>query len=362
MQTTEECDEVIAFDLQLWSKVKSLATLLQKTEDDATLSIELDFVAPELCCEIFQDPQQPYCFVDEGQQLVVGVSSSWFKTVLERRLHGLGKSSTSLKLSAFCLLGNPQNYHLWAQRRRYLRGTNLQELVEEWIFTSLILTKHLKTVEAWQHRRWVKEQMLKVDQRLLWFYREANFLHKTCEKHLRNYPAWAYRHWLIKGSESRCEKKDFLNLLSEEIDLCKRFFEMHNGDASVGWHLIFCARQEKKNLESMGAAGQQLVKRRASSLFQFSNGLLASHFEKGHEALWSFRRGLVVTYCLGNEGGLGGWDVECEVQFALCHCDCFVDISHPHVDVMSAADCGGSVCWHQYYAAAYGVWLLEKHF
>lgn len=264
----------------------------------------------------------------------------------------------------------------------------LQALVEELLFTSLVLSKAYKLGDVWSHRLWVWTQIMlvlgaRVEEAALvsWVHsHDEHVLTDAFHNHPMNLNAWQYRRLLLnlcsKGSlfplspttaslPPMCGPTLLLEIVQHHTSSALKFLKAHHRDTSCSRFLVdllvsagnVVASQEMPFLEL-----QLLVKTTWISLLQLTSRLLAQTCATGHESLWHLRLGLIHFalhyHVSGTDRPLrGNWSVEDELLFVSTHMDGVIIDEPPHKPDIAA--CSGSVVFHQWHAARYGIQFLQ---
>ncbi|CCD16638.1 unnamed protein product [Trypanosoma congolense IL3000] len=349
--------------------------------------------------EIINQPQGGVC------ELVVGIDTDLLKKSLKDFLCGFqhmeGELEGSLppvatvakRLSraalSLLLLLMPAHGSLWNELRSRIKrtrtignGGDYPIIVQEFLFTSLLLTFHHKTQEVWVYRLWVVQQLLSADEadvQVLNRHDQAVLL-EAADKHHMNYNAWNYRRQafdlLIATVESRGENQTgtlVAPLLQREVDIVLRFFESHNGDCSAVSYLIFLLHKSEAvgngtsrgSRISSGCKGSRngvgctdsLANAVWANLLAATARELRRHYDKGHEVVWILRLAL-VQWALRTLPACG-WTLQDEIDFATTYME--LPVSHEDLDGLAVAWSAGSGCasWTQLHAARYGIELFK---
>ncbi|ORC88838.1 uncharacterized protein TM35_000152690 [Trypanosoma theileri] len=311
--------------------------------------------------------------------------------------------TTEIVLLALLFL--PSHCTLWNQRRQSLntflhsdsvdmhdgqhrRRSILIVLLQELLFTSLLLSFYYKMQEVWVYRWWIVQELLKRGginvEAFLWHDRLV--LQEAADKHLMNYNAWNYRRNVftrilemeknetdvdIEEEEGRGGGR-VQQLFLEETNITLRFFETHNADTSAVSYLIFLLQQASTIFSSsypdvtsddpLSQWKLFLPFRIWRLLLQASARELTRHCDKGHEAVWVLRLAL-MQWALQTRPPCG-WTLRDELEYIMLFAAAATSVwrdeeEEAKIRDVTWLDVSGSYRWTSFHAARYGLQLLQ---
>ncbi|KAJ1342813.1 hypothetical protein BSLG_002632 [Batrachochytrium salamandrivorans] len=180
---------------------------------------------------------------------------------------------TIAEASQALVLINPECYTAW-NARKHLICQGFIDPLDEFHYTSLLLSKHRKSSIVWAHRFWIRSH-LSSDILCTLLPLDINVCQQAADSYKRNYPAWTYR-MKIAGSPS----KDYI---LAELSTVRKWTKMHVSDYS-GWN--YC-QWLLSRLAELDPQSDQV----AQQLIQELN-LVHSLIDmcSGHESLWNHLR------------------------------------------------------------------------
>lgn len=99
-------------------------------------------------------------------------------------------SVRSLNLTTDAILLNPSNYTVWHFRRQVIDALSI-DLSAEMDFVALVTRDHIKTYQAWYHRRAIVSRIGQGQT-------ELAFTASILQQDAKNYHAWQHRQWAIQ--------------------------------------------------------------------------------------------------------------------------------------------------------------------
>ncbi|KAH6584739.1 hypothetical protein BASA60_000834 [Batrachochytrium salamandrivorans] len=177
---------------------------------------------------------------------------------------------TIAEASQALVLINPECYTAW-NARKHLICQGFIDPLDEFHYTSLLLSKHRKSSIVWAHRFWIRSH-LSSDILCTLLPLDINVCQQAADSYKRNYPAWTYR-MKIAGSPS----KDYI---LAELSTVRKWTKLHVSDYS-GWN--YC-QWLLSRLAELDPQSDQV----AQQLIQELN-LVHSLIDmcSGHESLWN---------------------------------------------------------------------------
>jgi hypothetical protein len=301
------------------------------------------------------------------------------------------------------LLAGPANYTRWGHSKQRLKTMiehpSAQDtcqhriitraLMEELLFTGLVLSKAHKLVEVWSHRLWVWCQLVPLlsrlcsPQRCVHWLRliEQTVVEDAFYRHPMNLNAWHYLRQVVcvasSGSLFQATLAstwvsslrpiafcDLCELIEYHVERATHYLRTHHSDASCSRFLI--------DVLNSAACGTTLINQQDASMWLvlleriwralmiLSARLLSQTAMCGHESLWQLRLGL-ISFALQARRRFSAdlhanWTVVDELYFVHSHASTtlvVVDVVH---DLVA---CSGSVMFHQWHASRYGLQLLS---
>lgn len=315
-------------------------------------------------------------------------------TAAETVEHVVGNcSESSMSARRLLLLAGPANYTRWGVLKACLTEqcalatscSCLKQLVEEMFMTSLVLSKAHKLVDVWSHRLWLWCKILPLlsglhyTNVLQWVWsQEASVFEDACHGHTMNLNAWQYRRQMmclcssnmlfpgmVKNMSNRGPlSADLLRTVLEHHEACtSAFLRTHHRDASCSRFLVdflLSASQAVVLLTDEDVKELQfVVVNMWKRWMTLSSRLLAQTSSSGHESLWHLRLGLIVFALRWRSSELpGNWSVADEIEFVHAHTSIEVDCTDSSSAPLDFTVCSGSVNFHQWHAARYGIQLL----
>ncbi|CEO96783.1 hypothetical protein PBRA_005387 [Plasmodiophora brassicae] len=157
------------------------------------------------------------------------------------------------------LLVNADHYTAWAQRRRLITRSVVDE-ADELRLVNLIFSKHPKSGEAWAHRRWLLGRLGPA-----YFDAELASCDRFCDVYPRNYYAWTHRRWIT----------DQMSDVGALLERSRQWIAVHVSD--------FSALHHRETL---------LVRVADLALLddEFDTAHRLCRLYPGHESLWQFLR------------------------------------------------------------------------
>lgn len=321
---------------------------------------------------------------------------------------------TPLDARRLLLLCAPANYTRWNASKKHLStlvsssgddDSRLAALLEELHFTSLVLGRAYKLGEVWTHRLWLWNRIIPMilpretsqdDDDATNFklqawvdLHEKNILYDACHNHPMNLNAWQYRRQMVAlrsgnllfplaasmSHDSTTSSHHFalstnglIALLQSHSESAIAFLRTHHRDASCSRFLVDLITsagniENRTELDDDDATFSSAICTLWISLMTLSSRLLAQTCNSGHECLWHLRLGLIVFAMrsqMASKTSLGGnWTVCDELEFVETHTTsvegCFSVVS----DRLELTSCSGSLLFHQWHAARYGIMLIR---
>ncbi|KAK5671614.1 hypothetical protein BDV3_001033 [Batrachochytrium dendrobatidis] len=184
---------------------------------------------------------------------------------------------TIANTSQALVLVNPECYTAWNARKNLISLGQI-DAMDEFHFTSLLLSKHPKSSTIWVHRYWIRSQLKEsciADLRMLdisiceksadsykrnypaWTYRmktfnlsskdnilqELDLSRSWCKAHVSDHSGWNYRQWLILGLTGLDTNRDCISkVLAREMDLLHQLIFLCSGHESLWYHLRFASK------------------------------------------------------------------------------------------------------------------------
>ena len=203
--------------------------------------------------------------------------------------HGSKEESvTPLMACTVSLLINAENYSYWNFRKTQILEASLSTS-RELAFLDLIFSKHPKSGEAWNHRRWVLAQHTLSPTGL---QHELDIALKAAERYPRNYYAWTFRRYLSSHANFQ-----FPHAHLAELQQLQTFVRRHVGDYSVCHYrqqllLDFGRKMGGCGCNAAGS-GPCLVGAVWEAEMQLSQDILTRF--PGHASQWHHRRQCVTA-------------------------------------------------------------------
>ena len=179
-----------------------------------------------------------------------------------------------LKTTRTLVLVNADYGTAWNERKRLVAG-GYQGAQSELRFCDFVFSKHLKSAEAWEHRRWVAKQCFMEAGEMycdVVVRDELRVCTQVARRYPRNYHAWSHRLWAM-GRHQGIEPSPAV--VEEELRFSAKWVQENPADHS-GWQyrqaVLLMAAQESKWREEM-----EFLKQVIDAL-------------PGHETLWSHAR------------------------------------------------------------------------
>jgi protein prenyltransferase alpha subunit repeat containing protein 1 len=227
------------------------------------------------------------------------------------------EAKRAIEVSRAIVLINADNYSCWNYRKRLINEGIISE-ENEIEFMNFLFTKHMKSSEAWSHRRWVINRLIQKyrqqqqqsqqqqqqqpqqseRQRLIqvpnenmttrvpnWLDSELTVCSALSASYPRNYMSWTHRLWLFQQFATL--------IMSQEQAFARQWTTAHPSDYS-GYHYLF----HLLIAESSGVS-QQPPRQRPEEiclkeeLRRVEEQLRVYYAE--HESLWNFRRALLYV-------------------------------------------------------------------
>jgi hypothetical protein len=322
---------------------------------------------------------------------------------------------TLLNARRLLLLCGPANYTRWNATKQHLatvfcpgqEALLLAALVEELHFTSLVLGKAYKLGEVWTHRLWLwnrivplllrsresAAQLCSDDQTIRkiqnWIdFHDNRVLDDALHNHPMNLNAWQYRRQMLSLCSGNLlfplamsmaspetpaplltiRTSGLVALLQSHSKSAINFLNTHHCDASCSRFLVDLLTSSgsiDRNELDNGASFDSFVESLWAALMRLSSRLLTHTFTSGHECLWHLRLGLIAfALCFPKEKKKtlsGNWTVHDELDFVDTHAgSCVLTESNSAMsDRLDLASCSGSLLFHQWHAARYGLQLIH---
>jgi len=211
----------------------------------------------------------------------------------------LGLAKAMLNVTRNLVIINADYASSWNERKRLVLS-GYQSARDELKFLDFVFTKHVKSAEGWEHRRWVVRQC----------FREAAAAHvnpdvivrhelricaKVAQTYSRNYYSWTHRLFVLKETDSK-------EILESELAFSTKWVNEHAPDHS-GWHYrqqVLIKVDNYPKVESVAHASDDGICQ--SALLQgrqYNVGLWRDEFKflktmvdalPGHETLWAHAR------------------------------------------------------------------------
>jgi hypothetical protein len=343
--------------------------------------------------------------LNKGSIRELVAAAEMLELTCERTNHAL------LDARRLLLLCGPANYTRWNATKQHLatvfspgqEALLLAALVEELHFTSLVLGKVYKLGEVWTHRLWLwnrivpllRSQLCSDDQTIRklqgWIdFHDNRVLDDALHNHPMNLNAWQYRRQMISLCSGNLLFPLAMSMVSPETPAPRltigtsglvvllqshsksaiNFLNTHHRDASCSRFLVdllTCSGSIDHNdeVDNGEANFDSLVASLWASLMRLSSRLLTQTFASGHECLWHLRLGLIAfALCRParkKKSLCGNWTVRDEFDFVDAHAgSCVCTESTAAVsDRLDLASCSGSLLFHQWHAARYGLQLIH---
>ncbi|KAH9597071.1 hypothetical protein LSM04_001804 [Trypanosoma melophagium] len=300
--------------------------------------------------------------------------------------------STEMVFLALLLL--PAHSTLWNQRRRSLsaflhndnnkndmdkcqrdRSFLVLALLQELLFTSLLLSLHYKMQEVWVHRWWIVQELFKIDGMRLkaFLWHDRLVLQEAADKHLMNYNAWNYRRNVFtrilkiekeKNAANGVESEEMRSLFLEETSIVLRFFETHNADTSAVSYLIYLLQEASATYPPLpvNAELQDWISFLPFHIWRLLMNTTAQelrrHYDKGHETVWVLRLAL-MQWALHTKPPCG-WTLQDELQYIMLFAtSVWNSEDNDKMEDVTWLDVSGSCRWTSYHATRYGLQILQ---
>ncbi|XP_073242726.1 protein prenyltransferase alpha subunit repeat-containing protein 1-like [Porites lutea] len=186
----------------------------------------------------------------------------------------------SVQLSRAVLLVNAECYTAWNARKEMITSGVLN-LVDDWKFSGVVLSKHPRSAETFSHRKWTIVQLEKHKGQgefiQSYLRTELAITLRAAECYADNYTAWSHRAWLVDRFMYDKKKKLFC-----ELQGIRAWAESHISDNCCFHHRQLLLRH-LKNVCSKGEVVHLLL-----SEVEFITDLILTF--PGHEVLWYHRR------------------------------------------------------------------------